>query len=104
MRPLERRYRSRHGEIDLILEDGDVVVFVEVKSRSGEGFGAAEAVSARKIDRIVRVATAFLAARGWLERYCRFDVVEVLDAGPLRRVRHLRDAFRPRASAGRTRR
>ena len=103
-RLLERRYRSRHGEIDLIMEDGDVVVFVEVKTRSGSGFGGAEAVSPGKIARIVRVAAGYLARRGWFERLARFDVVEILETGGEIQFRHLADAFRPPAGRRRGRR
>jgi putative endonuclease len=96
LRILERRYRTRLGEIDLIAEDGTVLVFVEVKARSGSGFGRpAEAVDRRKQQRLGRVATLYLQRRGWLERSCRFDVVEILAGSDGRyRVEHLVDAFR----------
>jgi putative endonuclease len=96
MRVLERRYRRRFGEIDLIAEQGERLVFVEVKTRRGAGYGTpAEAVTPRKRHRIALVALAYLQQRGWLERPCRFDVVEVL-VGPDdgRRVHHIPDAFR----------
>lgn len=92
---LERRFRCRAGEIDLVARDGDTVVFVEVKARAGDGFGApAEAVHARKRARMARVAAA------WLQRQaeappCRFDVVEVMrEPGGILRTRHVADAFR----------
>ena len=96
MRVLERRFRLRSGEIDLIAEDGRTVVFVEVKTRRGAGFGRpAEAVTATKRKRMARVALAFLKGRGWLERISRFDVVEVYAEGNVvRRVLHIPDAFR----------
>jgi len=96
LRILERRYRTRLGEIDLIAEDGTVLVFVEVKARRGSGFGRpAEAVDRRKQQRLGRVATLYLQRRGWLERSCRFDVVEILAGSDGRyRVEHLVDAFR----------
>ena len=96
MRVLERRYRRRFGEIDLIAEEGDRVVFVEVKARRGLGFGRpAEAVTPLKRRRLARVALAYLQRMGWLERTCRFDVVEVLvDHGEKPTVRHIVDAFR----------
>jgi putative endonuclease len=96
MRVLERRYRRRFGEIDLIAEQGGRIVFVEVKARRGNAFGLpAEAVTRRKRERIARVALAYLQQRGWLERPCRFDVVEVHVGGHRgRQVRHIPDAFR----------
>jgi putative endonuclease len=96
MKVLERRFRLRSGELDLIAEQGELVVFVEVKTRRGTGFGQpAESVTAAKRARMARVALAYLKGRNWLERPCRFDVVEVLvgHAGAPR-VRHIADAFR----------
>ena len=93
---LERRFRCRAGEIDLVAQDGPTVVFVEVKARAGVGFGApAEAVHRRKRARLARVAAAWLQRRGGPEPACRFDVVEVLrEPGGALCVHHVRDAFR----------
>ena len=95
---LAARARYRVGEIDLIAIDEDLVVFVEVKSRASERFGSpAEAVTPRKQARLAKAALRYLAARGWLERACRFDVVEVIEEpGCAPRLRHIVDAFRPR--------
>jgi putative endonuclease len=96
MRILARRYRRRFGEIDLIGAIGDSVVFVEVKTRSGSGFGRpAEAVTPLKRRRLARVALAFLQERGWLTRPSRFDVVEVIVGSDEElTLRHIVDAFR----------
>ena len=75
---LERRYRSRYGEIDIIAEAGETLVFVEVKARSGDVFGGGgAAVTRQKQQRIVRLAEEFLARRRIVDRPCRFDVVTV---------------------------
>ena len=94
-RILERRYRTRAGEIDFIAEDGATLVFVEVKTRSSLAFGRpSEAVGSRKRARIAAAASLYLAFRGGPERSCRFDVVEVLESGGgAPRVRLIRDAF-----------
>ncbi len=77
-RVVERNVRVRRGEIDIVAEDQGVLVFVEVKTRTGTGFGlAAEAVTPQKQRQLVRLAAAYLAARGWSDRLCRFDVVTV---------------------------
>ena len=96
LRVLERRFRTRTGEIDLIAEEGPLLVFVEVKARRGHGYGQpAEAVTARKRQRIGRVALAYLSRNDWLERPCRFDVVEVqVEPGGEESIRHIQDAFR----------
>lgn len=69
----------RFGELDLVMDDDDVLVFVEVRYRRGGGFGdGAASVDARKCRRIARAASAYLAAHPALaRRTCRFDVVAV---------------------------
>lgn len=75
---LERRLRFRDGEIDIVARDGDVIVFVEVKTRAGGAFGAASAaVTPLKQRRLTALATAYLARCRLLDRPCRFDVVTV---------------------------
>lgn len=95
LRILERGFRTRTGEIDLVAEESGVLVFVEVKARSGLGCGRpADAVDARKRGRIVRAAHLWLARHGSCEAPCRFDVVEVLsEGGSPARVHHIPDAF-----------
>jgi len=95
LRIIARRFRLRCGEIDLIALDRELVVFVEVKTRRGRGYGApAESVTPSKQQKISRVALAFLSGRGWHERPCRFDVVEVVAGGKTSEIRHIPDAFR----------
>ena len=94
-RILERRYRTRIGEIDLVALHGETLVFVEVKARGSGGCGLpAESVDARKRARLARVAALYLAREGAGEVPCRFDVVEVI-LGPTGRpaARVIRDAF-----------
>ena len=75
---LARRYRTRHGEIDIVARDGETVVFVEVKAKDTAEFGsAAEAVDARKQRRIVSMAVDYLARNRLTNRACRFDVVAI---------------------------
>ena len=93
MRFLEARHREKTGEIDLIMEDGETVVFVEVKARfsaTKAGSGAA-AVTPAKQRRIAKAATLYLMRRGWLRRMIRFDVVEITQEGIL----HIPNAFQP---------
>ena len=75
---LERRYRTRYGEIDIVARHGDVLVFVEVKARAGEAFGTgAEAVTRYKQRRVAQMAADFLVRRRLQDRPCRFDVVSI---------------------------
>lgn len=81
-RILARNYRCRYGEIDLVAEEGGCLVFVEVKTRSGAGFGhPLEAVDGRKRGQLTRAARHYLEATGGGERFCRFDVVAVAVGG-----------------------
>jgi putative endonuclease len=85
---LERRYRTRYGEIDVIARDGETLAFVEVRRKSADDFGfAAESVTRDKQRRIVRMALDYLG-RAELVDTCpvRFDVVAIDDqpVGPPR--------------------
>ena len=78
MRILERNYRIRGGEIDLIAQDGDEVVFIEVKARTSREFGrGVEAVDAKKQRALLRTARLYLYRHGGWEQPARFDVVEL---------------------------
>lgn len=77
---LARNYRCRQGEIDLIAQEGDTVVFVEVRSRNRQDYGsAAESITPTKQRRIVAAARHYLARLPHMPA-CRFDAV-TLDAG-----------------------
>ena len=87
-----QNYRSRYGEIDLIMQDGATLVFVEVRLRRNAGFGgAAASIDAHKQQRIVRTAQQYLAA---LPRTppCRFDAV-LLDDDAGGNAQWLKNAF-----------
>lgn len=90
LRLLERNWRCRHGEIDLIAQEGSTLVFAEVRMRSTAGFGgAAESVTAAKRGRLIAAARLYLMRRP--EATCRFDVFLV--QGVPASVRWIRDAF-----------
>ncbi len=88
---IERNYRLRIGEVDIIARDGEYLVFIEVKTRRGRNFGSPfEAVDARKQRQICKVALSYLHGK---EIPVRFDVVAVhLDRRGFR-VELLKDAF-----------
>ena len=83
------------GELDLVVRDGRTIVFVEVKTRSGAGFGSpAEAVTRAKVGRVRRLAARWLAAHPeQTPAPIRFDVVSVLRGRDGVRIDHLRNAF-----------
>lgn len=92
---LQRNYRCRMGEIDLIFEQGPRLVFVEVRHRSRSHFGGAlESIDARKQQRLLRTAQHYLLCRqSAAKRPCRFDAVIL--SGPLEQpaIEWIQDAF-----------
>jgi putative endonuclease len=91
---LDRRYRTRFGEIDIVATIGGVTVFVEVKARAGEQFGGgAEAVTRWKQRRIAQMAVDYLARRRLHDRPCRFDVVTIQLTGGRPRIQVYAHAF-----------
>ena len=93
---IARRYRTRFGEIDIIARDGETVVVVEVRRKSGGGYGAAaESVTRDKQRRVVRMAVDYLARTGLYDRCAvRFDVVAIDDEpGAAPRITLIRSAF-----------
>ncbi|MFI5931262.1 YraN family protein [Actinoplanes sp. NPDC051494] len=92
---LARNWRCDRGEIDLILRDGDIIVFCEVKTRRGDAYGSpAEAINIVKVQRLRRLAARWLTHSSVRTAVVRFDVVSVLPQpkGPAK-VDHLRAAF-----------
>ncbi len=78
---LEKNYRTKFGEIDLIGIDGDAVAFIEVKLRSGKRYGnPSEAIDHKKRSQIGRVALHFLSRKRMNNFICRFDTVSLLPA------------------------
>ena len=92
MHLLERRYRAEDGEIDLILLDGDCIVFVEVKYRPKSSAGAGLwAITPSKQQRMAHAALHYLVKMSWTERSVRFDAIEITRNGIL----HIPHAFIP---------
>ncbi len=93
-RLVARNLRSRFGEIDLVVERGDTLVFVEVRTRTGTRFGTPlESIDERKRRQVARLAASFLARRRLDDRRARFDVVAVewQDGAP--KIEHVENAF-----------
>jgi len=93
-RILDRNWRRGRLELDLVCEDGDEVVFVEVKTRtSGTLTSPADGMSPKKRQSLIKAARCWLAAHQAWDRACRFDVVCVTDAGQELRLEHHTNAF-----------
>jgi putative endonuclease len=94
---LERNFRCKTGEIDIICSDGPGLVFVEVRCRQNPAFASAAAsVTLAKQRKLIRTAQFYLQGRGWLNhRPCRFDVVAFSSARDPRSdgIQWLKSAF-----------
>jgi putative endonuclease len=92
---VERNFRVRGGEIDIVARKGDVIVFVEVRSREVPGFGTPEeSVTPAKRRRIVGAARRYLSKvppSSWRE--ARFDVIAIEGSGERAELRHYPAAF-----------
>lgn len=89
LRLVERNWRCKGGEIDLVMRDGAALVFVEVRARGSMAFGgAAASITAAKQARVALAARHYLAAKG-LDMPCRFDAVLVQDG----RLEWIKGAF-----------
>lgn len=76
---LGRNVRFRTGEIDIVAQDGSVLVFVEVKTRTSSRFGTpVDAITPQKQRKLVQLAALYLARLGSDDQPCRFDVVAVV--------------------------
>ena len=95
-RILDRNHQIRSGELDLVAQAPDgTLCFVEVRARADVGFGRpAETVTRSKQRRLISAARHYLATRVRGEPPCRFDVIEVIGAGPAPALEHIPDAFR----------
>jgi putative endonuclease len=91
---LQRNYRCRFGEIDLIARDGGTLAFIEVKTRRSQRFGpAASAVTFEKQHHLIKASQMYMTQMKRAYELCRFDVVAVeMDAHGLR-IELIKDAF-----------
>ena len=91
---IKTNYRTSDGEIDIIAQDGDVLVFVEVKSRRSLSFGTAEAaVDMMKQKQLKRIAQQFISHYQLFDRDCRFDVVALYYEGSAVQLKYIPNAF-----------
>ena len=98
LRPIERNFETRRGEIDLVMLDGACLTFVEVRYRSTSSFvGARFSVDARKQRKLIDAAALFLSRNdAYRTHVCRFDIVAIdRDESGKLSIEWLKDAFRP---------
>jgi putative endonuclease len=99
---LERSFRTRSGEIDIIAEKAGTIAFVEVKTRVSTTYGLpVEAVTAQKRKKIIQTALLYLQKKGRLDSRCRFDVISILHSpGKPVKIDHLEGAFEAESPDG----
>ena len=91
---IARNYRAGHGEIDLIAWEGNVLVFIEVKTATSLAFGEPETwVDEKKQRTIIRTAISYLQHNHIEDTDCRFDVVAVNLSHRQHEIHHYRNAF-----------
>ena len=90
---LETNYKNKIGEIDIIAQDKDCIVFIEVKARLSQKFGhPLDAIDERKQEKIHRIASLYLVKNRKYGKPCRFDAISILGLeNP--EIRHIIDAF-----------
>lgn len=100
---LERNWRCKAGEVDVICLHRDTVVFVEVRTRAEPALvSPLQSVTKPKISRLARAAGSFLSRRGWWGKPCRFDLIAVFDADQGVRLEHIPNAFDLSKTVGRS--
>ena len=91
---IDRNFHSRFGEIDVIAQKSDLIVFVEVKARGENAFyDPAYAVDTFKQKKIIKTAYYYIQKKHFEKMDCRFDVVEIKRKGICIKINHIKDAF-----------
>lgn len=92
---IDRNFACRLGEIDIVGREGEEIVFVEVRSACGTSFcDPLESITAKKIDKLRRLACVWLANKSLEPEIMRFDVIAVVFLQENKHeIRHIRDAF-----------
>ena len=91
---IETNFHSPYGEIDIIAEDHETLVFIEVKTRSGDLESALNSISISKRKKISKTASYFLSKNHHLENmFTRFDAIIILNNKTHTSLKHIREAF-----------
>lgn len=94
LRVLDRNWRYRQWELDLICRDHDTIVFVEVKTRKAGTMGIpADGLTPKKQARLIKAACQYLTRKDLWDEPCRFDLIGVIDTGSSLDIEHTEDAF-----------
>jgi putative endonuclease len=94
---LARNYQTRFGEVDIIATKGDIIVFVEVKTRHKEYFPISQTVTFKKQQRIIKAASDFIFKHQIRDKVFRFDVATVICQEGKISIEYIKNAFQRRA-------
>lgn len=92
---LARNYRLRHQEIDIVCQYGDVVVIVEVKTRSSPFLADPELTVSRKKQHSIVKVTNYYCEEHEVDAAVRFDIISIILSKEKKRLKHIEDAFYP---------
>lgn len=95
LRLVEQNYTCYHGEIDLIMQDQEDIVFVEVRRRGRVDYGnAIESITKTKMNKLIKTAKHFLQAKKWLDKVSsRFDVIAIHPIQGKMQLEWIKNAF-----------
>lgn len=92
---LERNWRNRHKEIDIIAKDGEMLVIVEVKTRQSDAYGEPDVAVTRQKQRLLIYAANAYLFRNNLDVETRFDIISIVFKEGKPVIEHIQDAFLP---------
>lgn len=93
---IKTNFHSPYGEIDIIAQDGEILVFIEVKTRSSDLDSALNSISISKRKKISKTASYFLAKNDtFYDVFTRFDVIVILNSRTHTSLKHIKEAFVP---------
>lgn len=92
---LEKNWRFSRAEIDIIAKKDDILIFVEVKTRSSDFFGQPEEFIDQKKERLIADAASEYMKEVNHEWECRFDFISIILTAPSYQIKHIEDAFFP---------
>lgn len=89
---IAENWRNRSGEIDLIMQDGNIVIFIEVRTKESISFGiGVESITAQKRIKIREMAANFLQYKSWWDKPLRFDLITIDKNGSEYKITHLKN-------------
>lgn len=92
---LEKNWRYLKAEIDIIAQKGEFIVFVEVKTRSSNDYGAPESFVSNKQQKMIINAAHEYITKNDIEQEARFDIISIIVSGEKSEMEHIEDAFYP---------